>query len=61
MSSSAVGDDGILKETPSTLWIEASRCLGGGIQMVSGINPSCFDENIIFLAPLSKQVCICVC
>lgn len=62
VSISALGDDGIRKETLHLLY----RLKHLGVWKVrykwlSCINPLCFDENILFLIPLSKQVCIYVC
>lgn len=49
------------RHSSSALQIEASQCFEGGYKWLSCINLPCFDENIIFLIPLSKQVCMCVC
>lgn len=62
VSISALGNDGIWKETLHLLY----RLKHLGVWKVrykwlSCINPLCFDENILFLIPLSKQVCIYVC
>lgn len=62
MTSSAVEDDRIPKETLRLLYrLKYLRVLEVGYKWLSCINPPCFDENILFLIPLSKQVCICVC
>lgn len=62
VSISALRNDGIWKETLHLLY----RLKHLGVWKVrykwlSCINPLCFDENILFLIPLSKQVCIYVC